>query len=74
MKTSPILLTVVAAIPCIAVLHSRALAGEAIGGKKLRVIATTDGEGDDSCSMVRFLMYANEWDISRRLPDTAGLS
>jgi len=30
---------------------------------KLRVIATTDGEVDDRCSMVRFLMYANEWDI-----------
>ncbi len=30
---------------------------------KPRVIATTDGEVDDRCSMVRFLMYANEWDI-----------
>ena len=28
-----------------------------------RVIATTDGEIDDRCSMVRFLLYANEWDI-----------
>jgi hypothetical protein len=28
-----------------------------------RVIVTTDGEIDDRCSMVRFLMYANEWDI-----------
>jgi len=28
-----------------------------------RVIATTDGEIDDECSMVRFLLYANEWDI-----------
>jgi hypothetical protein len=28
-----------------------------------RVIATTDGEIDDQCSMVRFLLYANEWDI-----------
>lgn len=27
------------------------------------VIATTDGEIDDRCSMIRFLMYANEWDI-----------
>jgi hypothetical protein len=27
-----------------------------------RVIATTDGEIDDRCSMVRFLMYTNEWD------------
>ena len=31
--------------------------------EKPRVIATTDGEIDDRCSMVRFLMYANEWDI-----------
>lgn len=33
------------------------------GTGKLRVIATTDGEIDDRCSMIRFLMYANEWDI-----------
>lgn len=31
--------------------------------KKPRVIATTDGEIDDRCSMIRFLLYANEWDI-----------
>jgi len=30
---------------------------------KPRVIATTDGEIDDQCSMVRFLLYANEFDI-----------
>jgi hypothetical protein len=28
-----------------------------------RIIATTDGEIDDRCSMIRFLMYANEWDV-----------
>jgi hypothetical protein len=28
-----------------------------------RVIITSDGEIDDECSMVRFLLYANEWDI-----------
>jgi len=32
-------------------------------GKKPRVIATTDGEIDDQCSMIRFLMYTNEWDV-----------
>jgi hypothetical protein len=32
-------------------------------GTRPRVIATTDGEIDDRCSMVRFLLYANEWDI-----------
>ncbi|MCP5113993.1 MAG: DUF1593 domain-containing protein [bacterium] len=31
---------------------------------KPRIIATTDGEIDDRCSMVRFLVYANEWDIA----------
>lgn len=30
---------------------------------KARVVATTDGEDDDKCSMVRFLYYANEMDI-----------
>jgi hypothetical protein len=31
--------------------------------EKPRLIVTTDGEIDDRCSMVRFLLYANEWDI-----------
>ncbi|GJM33913.1 MAG: hypothetical protein DHS20C18_29140 [Saprospiraceae bacterium] len=30
---------------------------------KPRVIVTSDGEIDDECSIVRFLLYANEWDI-----------
>ena len=41
--------------------------GIALRAQKVRakpqVIATTDGEVDDRCSMIRFLMYANEWDI-----------
>ena len=43
---------------------SSSSAGEAneIDGRP-RIIATTDGEVDDRCSMVRFLLYANEWDI-----------
>ncbi len=28
-----------------------------------RVIATSDGEIDDECSLVRFLLCANEWDV-----------
>jgi hypothetical protein len=28
-----------------------------------RVIVTTDGEIDDRCSMIRFLLYSNEWDV-----------
>ena len=35
----------------------------AVKHEKPRIIATTDGEIDDRCSMVRFLLYANEWDI-----------
>jgi len=35
----------------------------ALAGEKPRIVATTDGEIDDRCSMVRFLLYANEWDI-----------
>lgn len=31
--------------------------------QKTRVIITSDGEIDDECSLVRFLLYANEWDI-----------
>ena len=32
-------------------------------GARPRIIATTDGEIDDRCSMVRLLLNANEWDI-----------
>jgi hypothetical protein len=31
--------------------------------EKPRIIVTSDGEIDDECSMVRFLLYANQWDI-----------
>ncbi|MFL1012136.1 DUF1593 domain-containing protein [Flavisericum labens] len=31
--------------------------------QKTRVIVTSDGEIDDECSLVRFLLYANEWDV-----------
>ena len=43
---------------------SLALGGLATGvGARTRVVVTTDGEIDDRCSMIRFLLYANEWDI-----------
>jgi cellulose-binding protein len=32
-------------------------------GTRPRVIVLTDGEIDDRDSMIRFLMYANEWDV-----------
>ena len=28
-----------------------------------RVIVTSDGEIDDECSIVRFMLYANQWDV-----------
>lgn len=31
--------------------------------EKTRVIVTSDGEIDDQCSMVRFLLYVNEWEV-----------
>lgn len=34
-----------------------------VAEEKVRVIVTSDGEIDDECSMVRFLLYANEWDV-----------
>lgn len=36
---------------------------ESTEGAKPRIIVTSDGEIDDECSMVRFLLYANQWDI-----------
>ena len=48
---------------CSAKIHSRSQAIGEETNRKPRVIATTDGEIDDRCSMVRFLLYANEWDI-----------
>ncbi len=36
---------------------------ESIEDPRPRVIVTSDGEIDDECSIVRFLLYANEWDI-----------
>lgn len=34
-----------------------------VKGDRPRVIVTTDGEEDDRCSMVRFLLYTNEFDV-----------
>lgn len=48
-RSLPILLAVVA----VAGIHA----------EKPRVIVTTDGEVDDRCSMIRFLLYANEFDV-----------
>jgi hypothetical protein len=40
------------------------LAGSALAASsRPRVLITSDGEIDDECSLVRFLLYANEWDV-----------
>lgn len=39
------------------------IAAQNTDADRLRVIITSDGEIDDQCSLVRFLLYANEWDI-----------
>src|SRR3979490_933989 len=41
------------------------LAGPAKGTERLRVLIETDagGDPDDEQSLVRFLLYANEWDV-----------
>jgi hypothetical protein len=38
-------------------------AQQKVKSTKTRVIATTDGEIDDQCSLIRFLLYTNEWDV-----------
>ncbi|OQP41109.1 hypothetical protein A4H97_14220 [Niastella yeongjuensis] len=38
-------------------------AQSALSSTRPRVIATSDGEIDDECSLVRFLLYTNEWDV-----------
>lgn len=49
-------------LPFIFALHSTCKANP-IGGQKTRIIITTDGEIDDECSLVRCLLYANDFDI-----------
>lgn len=44
-------------------IFSMTIVANNVSNTKTRVIVTSDGEIDDECSMVRFLLYANEWDI-----------
>jgi cellulose-binding protein len=50
-------------VTALAVDNARQSPAETRAPAKTRVIATTDGEIDDRCSMNRFLLYANEWEI-----------
>ncbi|NQU23064.1 MAG: DUF1593 domain-containing protein [Candidatus Nealsonbacteria bacterium] len=63
MKLCRIVSLVALMLLVVAVLHGRLLAAEGADADRPRIIATTDGEIDDRCSMVRFLLYTNEWDI-----------
>ncbi|SMF65195.1 Protein of unknown function [Alteromonadaceae bacterium Bs31] len=40
-----------------------ALLANLAAANKPRVLVTSDGEIDDQCSLVRFLLYTNEWDV-----------
>lgn len=56
MKTLAILINIIlCSVSCAAV--------QAATEDKLRVIVTSDGEIDDQCSLIRFLLYTNEWDV-----------
>jgi hypothetical protein len=48
---------------CLIFSADQSFAQQTSGLEKPRIIVTSDGEIDDQCSMVRFLLYANEWDI-----------
>jgi hypothetical protein len=56
-----VFLTAIVLSVCSNALPARPESGKTNG--RPRVIVTSDGEIDDECSMVRFLLYANEWDI-----------
>lgn len=39
------------------------MAVQTFAGEKPRIIVTSDGEIDDQCSMIRFMLYTNECDV-----------
>ena len=63
MKTRSVVLTINCLVCSMVFAQSRRQADSPSSETRPRIIATTDGEIDDRCSMVRFLLYANEWDI-----------
>ena len=63
MKELTILFGVVLTVLCVLINTEQTSAQIAKAVEKPRVIVTSDGEIDDECSIVRFLLYANEWDI-----------
>jgi len=63
MKRKQILFITLLLLISLVTTQNTAFAKAVKADKRPRIIATTDGEIDDRCSMVRFLLYANEWDI-----------
>jgi Cellulose-binding Sde182, nucleoside hydrolase-like domain/Cellulose-binding protein Sde0182, C-terminal domain len=74
-RSWPILAALPLAFACLSVpSYGAASADGAKGGErdaKLRVIVETDigGDADDQASFVRFLLYANEWDVEGIIAD-----
>jgi hypothetical protein len=63
MKVLKIFLAAALLLLCVISCTTKELAQKTSGREKSRVIITSDGEIDDQCSMIRLLLYANEWDI-----------
>lgn len=62
------------ALACVQVYWEQVAGGPAVSvGERLRVIVETDagGDPDDQASLVRFLLYANEWDVEGIIADRA---
>lgn len=60
-KSNSIYLIIILTI--ISISCSNKIIKKSIDTDKPRIIVTSDGEIDDECSMVRFLLYANNWDV-----------
>ncbi len=63
MKECGIILKVAVTALCVFLSIAQACTQNASEEEKPRVIVTTDGEINDECSLVRFLLYTNEWDV-----------
>lgn len=50
-------------LPCLALFIASLGAERSHAADRPRVLVTTDGEADDRCSMVRFLLTCNEFDV-----------
>ena len=62
MKTNLILLSIILALAACSESKTN-IETRVEANHKPRIIVTSDGEIDDECSVVRFLLYTNEWDV-----------